>query len=66
MSDSNLPDAFQNLDTIIRAIGEAGSDEESRRLYLRSAIRQLEILTEQTAARLGSIADHLTPGRRTA
>jgi hypothetical protein len=61
MSDSIPPDPFVNLDTIINAIGEAGDDAEARRLYLRAALRQLEIVSGQTTARLATIVEHLTP-----
>jgi hypothetical protein len=60
MSDTIPPDPFVNLDTIIAAIGEADTAEETR-LYLRAALRQLEIVSGQTTARLATIVEHLTP-----
>jgi hypothetical protein len=60
MSNSSPPDAFENIDNIISAIGSADSEEE-RRLYLRAAVRSFELLTGQAHARLGQLADALTP-----
>jgi hypothetical protein len=60
MSNSTAPDAFENIDNIIGAIGSADTDEE-RRLYLRAAVRAFELLTGQAHARLGALADALTP-----
>jgi hypothetical protein len=58
--DSNPPDAFENIDTIIAAIGEPHTTEEERRTYLRAAVRAFELLTGQAHARLGLLADALT------
>ncbi len=60
INDSSPPDPFENIDNIISAIGSADSDEE-RRLYLRAAVRAFELLTGQAHARLGALADALTP-----
>jgi hypothetical protein len=62
MSDSNPPDAFGTIDTIISAVGTADTEEE-RRLYLRAAVRNFEILAGQAQARLAALADALTPKR---
>jgi hypothetical protein len=59
--DSNPPSPFENLDNIITAIGEPGTTEEDRRLFLRAAVRSFELLTGQAHARLGALADALTP-----
>jgi hypothetical protein len=58
--DSNPPSPFENLDNIITAIGEPGTTEEDRRLFLRAAVRSFELLTGQAHARLGALADALT------
>jgi len=60
-TDSIPPDPFDNLSTIIAAVGEPGNTEEERRLYLRAALRQLEIVTGQTTSRLGELVTALTP-----
>jgi hypothetical protein len=62
MSDSNPPDTFGTIDTIISAVGSADTEEE-RRLYLRAAVRNFEILAGQAQARLAALADALTPKR---
>jgi hypothetical protein len=55
------PDAsFANLDTIIAALAEPGTNEEDRRRYLRASIRCIQFILGNAEVRMGAIADALT------
>jgi hypothetical protein len=65
MSPSTPPPdpSFENIDRAIDALGEPGTTEEDRRLFLRVSVRCLEVIAGNLQVRLGAIADALTPPR---
>jgi hypothetical protein len=49
--------AWENLDRVIAAVAEEHATPEERRMYVRAAIRNFDLLAGNLQARLSALAD---------
>jgi hypothetical protein len=49
--------AFENIDKIIAAVAEPGATPEERRMYVRAAVRNFDLLCGNLQSRLSALAD---------
>jgi hypothetical protein len=49
--------AFENIDKIIAAVAEPGATPEERRMYVRAAVRNFDLLAGNLQSRLSALAD---------
>jgi hypothetical protein len=61
--DTSTPNHYEHIDTAIRALKEATTEEE-RRMYMRGVLRWFEQMVGEVHSRLSDAVDAVTHGAK--